>query len=56
MPDDLIPTIVVCVAFLATLATYVVLSLNGSPVGVMDELLLLEGGALAGIAAPRARR
>jgi hypothetical protein len=52
---DYIPTLIVFVGFLATLGIYAALRLNGSEPGVLDELLLLEGGAVAGLAAPTVR-
>lgn len=43
-------TILVLVAFALTVTAYTVLSLNGSGTGVLENLLLIEGGAVAGVA------
>ena len=47
-----LPTLLVFIGFLATLAGYVVLSIQGSDTGPFDELAIGLGGALAGVAAP----
>lgn len=49
---DLLPTLIVFGCFLATLGVYAALRLNGTEPGVLDELLLIEGGAVAGVASP----
>jgi len=47
-----LPTIIVFLSFLATLAVYTVLSIQGSDIGPIEQLVLVLGGALGGIAAP----
>ena len=46
--------LIVLVAFLATLAGYVVLAIGGfTGLGTLENVLLIEVGALAGITVPR---
>ena len=47
-----LPTVLVFLAFIGTVAAYVVLSIQGSDTGPMDELAIGLGGAVAGVAAP----
>lgn len=45
-----LPTVLVFLAFIAALGAYVVLAIQGSDTGPIDELAIGLGGAVSGVA------
>jgi hypothetical protein len=51
--NTLLDHVILLVAFLACLLVFTILKLNGDDVGVIDDIMLILIGALAGVSLPK---